>query len=760
MGSNSMQSGMTATVRRRRWLAVLIYPLFLTLVSCFGDGPTNPEQDPTLNTFTVSGTLKTVDGSTLSGTDLYAISFAAGSSIDDTGNFTLEIPESDRFQIICFVHTESGAPVYLGLYNPVTESLEADSSSTVKALALLNVYLVCSTYEQRVSYLEELALHSKFDDLVRMVADAHREDAQHALDYLYYPDIFQTSAEFMKDTMIALSSIEGPWKEPEPPTIAAYPGGGLLFVNPRQIYYAAGIYPNAENLDHVTTLSPPKSFSSYEFGWPPETGADPVETRSNLADGYYRLFLTGGFDPEHFANWNDSEARATSLNLGQSFLYLLDLALGAFPEPDRDELDNQLVIESSRAASLKTALNRNRSVDFVREIAGLMAEESSSLVDWIWNNRRDEAERRYMQNVASLLHDFMIVFDLLDFDEEGGPFFRDLVHEMEDVEYFVILESDSLTFTEENYPPQPDFDITPGSGTAETDFYFDATATSDDVDSIGVLEFRWDWNGDSIFDTDWSSSPTVSHRFDSTGVHTVFLQVRDSAGLTGSLSHRLQIFNGTGSRPEQVKIYLNGLPYSSLALETILLELGYRPGLGDSSIQAISSEEIGSETLLPWRDLVIIANDQDQLFYDAYAEHQFRFSNFIYQGGTMLWETCANPISGSIEQAGIVLPGAVTLIHEPDEFNFPADPVLPLVAGLPDTMDHLFASNRSFENIPEEAAIYCVDSENRPTLIEFTLGDGRVVLSGQPLEHQYDTIFGNPDMEELLPRILAYLTGS
>jgi len=32
-------------------------------------------------------------------------------------------------------------------------------------------------------------------------------------------------------------------------------------------------------------------------------------------------------------------------------------------------------------------------------------------------------------------------------------------------------------------------------------------------------------------------------------------------------------------------------------------------------------------------------------------------------------------------------------------------------------------------------------------------------MTGQPLEHQYDRVYGNPDMEQLLPRIVSYFTG-
>lgn len=74
-------------------------------------------------------------------------------------------------------------------------------------------------------------------------------------------------------------------------------------------------------------------------------------------------------------------------------------------------------------------------------------------------------------------------------------------------------------------------------------------------------------------------------------------------------------------------------------------------------------------------------------------------------------------------------------------------------------MDHNYASHESFSNLPNGTTVYCTDSLGTPTLIEFNLGSGWVIVSGQPLEHQYDRIYGQADMEKLLPRIVAYFTG-
>lgn len=70
--------------------------------------------------------------------------------------------------------------------------------------------------------------------------------------------------------------------------------------------------------------------------------------------------------------------------------------------------------------------------------------------------------------------------------------------------------------------------VTPSGGTAITDFSFDASASASDGRS---LEYRWDWESDGIWDTDWSTEATVVHRFVSGDTITTKVQVRDGSSV-------------------------------------------------------------------------------------------------------------------------------------------------------------------------------------------------------------------------------------
>ena len=70
-----------------------------------------------------------------------------------------------------------------------------------------------------------------------------------------------------------------------------------------------------------------------------------------------------------------------------------------------------------------------------------------------------------------------------------------------------VLNSSGLTDTcsitvsiDQDYSkPRALFQINPDFGNRITEFTFDASLTKDDEDSIGQLQFKWDWQGDGIW---------------------------------------------------------------------------------------------------------------------------------------------------------------------------------------------------------------------------------------------------------------------
>lgn len=80
---------------------------------------------------------------------------------------------------------------------------------------------------------------------------------------------------------------------------------------------------------------------------------------------------------------------------------------------------------------------------------------------------------------------------------------------------------------------------------------FTASGSRDEDGDESKMQTRWDFQGDGIFDTTFSTDKVAIHRYTSTGTHTPTLQVRDERG-------------GIASTQTQIKVVANTAPLSSL----------------------------------------------------------------------------------------------------------------------------------------------------------------------------------------------------
>ena len=743
-----------------------IISLMVFINSCSkddGGGPTEPVNEPTMVKETRSGSLKISQGSTLEEDDLEVVTFAASSNINQDGSFSVQANEAEKYQLLFFNSKSSNNPVYLGLYDPLENEVMANDTSTALALTLFNPYLIYTDQVQRNEYLNAVKQSNKFSQLLSLLNNAYQSNANSALDYDTNPEIYQVAAQLMKEALENLGGGRGLKKSSvsigDPPYIKDAAGEDITFVNPRHVWYAAGVYPDAGNLSDVATIYRKQTILSFNWGWPPVITTDPEETKYKLGNGYFKLQVTKGGDFAKITQWNDPVGRATILNSGQIVIYITELIIGHLPIPDFASLPNHFHISAERAYQLSSDIAQKNVEGFLTHFFSLMADNSEEIAYWIWQDTQSNAAHHFLSTAAGIFKKVTFVLELLGYVNEQGPFVWDLVFAPRDITYFVTQTNGTITSTEQNDPPNAEFSITPPAGIIGTIFTFDASSTIDDNDNLNNLEFRWDWETDGNWDTGWNGNYSVTHSYSEEGAFTVTLEVKDSGGLVGSITHNINVGGGAGTATH-VKLFRDNLPWDSNSMETMLESLGFAEGTGPNTYEIINSAQMSSVELVPGEDLVIISNDQNQTFYDNYSAVQVRFTNFVYMGGSLFWEACDEGwAEGSILDAGIVLPGNLTTDFDFDYWNYITDQNLPLVSGLPNSMDHNYASHESFSNLPDGTTVYCINEESESTLIEFNLGGGWIIVTGQPLEHQYDYVYGSPDMAELLPRIVSYFTG-
>ena len=96
-----------------------------------------------------------------------------------------------------------------------------------------------------------------------------------------------------------------------------------------------------------------------------------------------------------------------------------------------------------------------------------------------------------------------------------------------------------------NLPPVALFTITPDSGATTDIFSFDASTSYDNEDSSSLLQVRWDWEDDGLWDTDYSTKKQIYHQFESGGTYTVKLEVIDSKDATADTTHQVSVTSNT-----------------------------------------------------------------------------------------------------------------------------------------------------------------------------------------------------------------------
>jgi len=94
------------------------------------------------------------------------------------------------------------------------------------------------------------------------------------------------------------------------------------------------------------------------------------------------------------------------------------------------------------------------------------------------------------------------------------------------------ITSRQIAVSPENSPPEASFSVSPESGDTNTSFTFNASTSSDREDDFAILEVRWDWDNDSMWDTEFSTNKIIEYQYLTAGEYIVRMQIKDSGGLT------------------------------------------------------------------------------------------------------------------------------------------------------------------------------------------------------------------------------------
>jgi Domain of unknown function (DUF3471) len=167
------------------------------------------------------------------------------------------------------------------------------------------------------------------------------------------------------------------------------------------------------------------------------------------------------------------------------------------------------------------------------------------------------------------------------------------------------------------------------------------------------------------------------------------------------------------------------------------------------------SSEMSNINLAGYDFVVIPGAQWGTNYYNAFAANTAMFERYVNNGGTLVVEM------NRAEQAGITLPGGVSMVTHPSFDNlitFPDHPIFEPLAGKPRITANL-ASHGYLMDIPGGALILAAEMDpwdltadmSKPTFVEYTCGKGRILAAAQCFHDQ-----DNSGRGPLMPTLLKY----
>ena len=92
-----------------------------------------------------------------------------------------------------------------------------------------------------------------------------------------------------------------------------------------------------------------------------------------------------------------------------------------------------------------------------------------------------------------------------------------------------------------DFPPVAYLDAPVLLGDTTTEFELDASDSWDLEDDPSALQFRWDWEGDGVWDTGWVTEMNATHQFAAAGTYNVMVEVMDGSGLTDTATVQIVV---------------------------------------------------------------------------------------------------------------------------------------------------------------------------------------------------------------------------
>lgn len=150
-------------------------------------------------------------------------------------------------------------------------------------------------------------------------------------------------------------------------------------------------------------------------------------------------------------------------------------------------------------------------------------------VRWDWNGDGDFDTQYSSNKIVTHRYDEVGDFDVM----------------MEVINSKGWTDQDVMTITvyADSTSPTAFFMVDPDTASVNTIFAFDASNSYDPNTPLSELKFRWDWQGDGIWDTPFFCDTNVYHKYVIPGDYRAIMEVKNYINLTDTTSRKIHVYD-------------------------------------------------------------------------------------------------------------------------------------------------------------------------------------------------------------------------
>ena len=680
---------------------------------------------------------------------------------------------------VIFISDEQGG-AFLPLYiTPAAQSrgvFEVSAHSIADGLIMVSPLMLGISRDDRAFLLESARSSVLYETLQMEIVEALQEEPENFANPAVFPDLYKYASDIIvavfegglepsgsltkqshSEAMIAPSSLfvrPTPWIEDAP-------GSFVNARNPTMLFYGIAIPGRPPTL----------IWGADDFGWNINLGWPPVnmqrvvvERPLDIGDGYFDI---------SFSMLSPISAHGTLSAYANFWSMACRLLDSVALCPINNEYIAKRVEEeggdSLIAEAMQNILDKASSVvGAIDMIFQLLTTDAGKLA--IQRMGFDaagllEIENRvvYLQNYGKWIQKAGKVVKVVKGAGSLIPLAGDLIISAPEVTYCVSQKDGIMSLNCEQVPPTAKVEVVSKAPIlVGQEVVFDSSGSADYYGDSNSLLIRWDFDGDGVFDTEWGGGKEASFVYERVGTYDIVIEVKDLRGLTARGYAYVFVDSETaGGSAGRVMAFGNVAPWDTDAFDLVMSALGIRSGKENGEFWVYTSAELATVVPIPGEDVVVIWNDQDQRFYDDLGKNMWRIARFVQNGGTLIFGASDKGWNqGSLISGGVTaLPGGVVPRHGYFSYNYNVRPESFIMSGLPFELTGNFASHESFLDVPDGAIVYVEDTDGRPTLVEYGLGSGFVMLTGQPLEYYAWGHGGNNPLSVIFERVFRYTLG-